>query len=152
MAKLMIGDIILFIFQKRFYLSDYPNVFVNLEADYYSKRGYGYGGEFRVATEESRTQIFAYSLWDFDPYLTDDYDKYRIDVPKGRYDFRIANVTHLTPRLDFRGVFEYSSDPYFVRDFFEGRYNADPNPATYASLEQQFDHFSASVVFPTAGE
>ncbi len=135
------------LFSKRFYLSDYPNVFVNLEGDFYSDRGFGYGGEFRVITEDSRTQIFAYSMWDRDPNLTGDYEDYRIEVPHGRYDFRITNITHLTPRLDFRGVFEYLSDPYFVHDFFSGRYNVDPNPATYASLEQQFDHFSAALYF-----
>ena len=132
---------------KRFRLYDYPGIFVNLEGDYYSARGFGYGGEVRISTEESRTQMLAYSLWDVNEYKTDDYYKYRIRVPKGRYDFRIANVTHLTPRLDFRGVFEKLSDPYFVRDFFEWRYNADPNPATYVSLEQQFDHFSAALYF-----
>ena len=132
---------------KRFYFLDYPSVFLNLEADIYEKRGFGYGGEIRVSSEESRTQILVYSMWDRDPFKSDDYYKYRIEVPHGRYDFRIANVTHLTPRLDFRGVFEYSSDPYFVRDFFEPRYNANPNPATYAALEQQFDHFSASLYF-----
>lgn len=128
---------------KRFTFLDYPYSSVKVMGDYYSKRGWGYGADAELVTEQSQTDIFAYALWDFDSNATDDYDKYRIRVPKYRYDFRIANVTHLTPRLDFRGVFEYSSDPYFVRDFFESRYNADPEPASYAALEQQFDHLSA---------
>ena len=52
-----------------------------------------------------------------------------------------------TPRLDFRGAFEYASDLYFVRDFFSDRYAANPQPATFAAFEQQFDHFSASIYF-----
>ena len=36
------------------------------------------------------------------------------------------------------------SDPYFTRDFFSSRYESDPQPATYAALEQEFDRFSLS--------
>lgn len=130
---------------KRFDFSEYPYASVKLLGDYYSKRGYGYGAKADFETDNSRTEIFGYGIWDFDPNKTDDYDKYRIRVPKGRYDFRISNVTHITPRLDFRGALEVISDPYFTRDFFSGRYNRNPQPATYMSLEQQFDHFSASL-------
>lgn len=129
---------------KNFVLSEYPQASVKLMADYYTKRGFGYGATSVIATEESRTEIFAYSIYDRDVYANDDYFLYRLKVPSARYDFRISNVTHITPRLDFRGVFEMSSDFYFTRDFFSSRYAADPQPATYAALEQQFDHFSAS--------
>ena len=107
-------------------------------------RGFGYGATSVISTEESRSEFFAYSSYDRDVYANDDYYRYRVSVPSARYDFRISNVTHITPRLDFRGVFELSSDLYFTRDFFDERYAADPQPATYAALEQQFDHFSAS--------
>ena len=129
---------------KNFVLSEYPYASVKLMADYYNDRGFGYGATSVIATEESRTEIFAYSIHDRDVYANDDYYLYRLKVPSDRYDFRISNVTHITPRLDFRGVFELSSDLYFTRDFFSSRYAADPEPATYAALEQQFDHFSAS--------
>lgn len=130
---------------KRFTFSDYPEFKVKLMADIYEKRGVGYGGTGRVTTEESSTEFFAYALRDRDRYETDDYYKYRIEVPKNRYNFRLSNITHITPRLDFRGVFEYSSDPYFRRDFFRERYENDPQPATYWALEQQFERFSAAV-------
>lgn len=130
---------------KRFVFNDYPEFKIKLMTDLYEKRGVGYGGSGKIATEESATEFFAYALRDRDRYETDDYDKYRIRVPKNRYNFRLSNITHITPRLDFRGVFEYSSDPYFRRDFFKSRYENDPQPATYWSLEQQFDRFSAAV-------
>lgn len=130
---------------KRFDFSEYPYASVKLFGDYYSKRGYGYGAGADFETENSRTEFFSYCIWDFDTNATDEYDKYRIDIPKGRYDFRISNVTHITPRLDFRGALEVLSDPYFTKDFFSGRYSSNPQPATYMSLEQQFDHFSASL-------
>ena len=103
---------------RRFQFLNYPHISVRALGDYYSKRGYGYGADALVVTEESKTDIFAYNLWDFDSNLTDNYDQYRIRIPKDRYDFRISNVTHITPRLDFRGVMEISSDPYSCATFF----------------------------------
>ncbi len=130
---------------KRFQLTEYPHSSIRVLGDYYSKRGFGYGAKAEVETDTSSTEIFGYGIWDFDSNENDNYDKYRIKIPKYRYNFRISNVTHITPRLDFRGVFDLMSDPYFTRDFFSSAYNANPQPATYMSLEQQFDHFSASL-------
>ena len=132
---------------KTFHLSDYPASKVILHADYYSKRGFGTGLSGSIQSEESRTNFIAYGIHDTHPFETEKYDFYRLRVPHDRYDFRISNITHITPRLDFRGAFEYSSDLYFVKDFFNDRYNADPHPATFAALEQQFDHFSASIYY-----
>jgi len=132
---------------KRFNLSEYPYSSVKLRGDWYSLRGIGYGAEGRFVTENSRTDLFAYGLYDIRPYETDDYDKYRLKVPHARFDLRLSNVTHITPYLDFRGVIEYSSDPYFTRDFFSTRFNTDAEPATFAALEQQFDYLTAALYF-----
>ena len=133
-----------FNFYRKIVFPEYPNFTAKLMFDFYTERGFGYGVEAKAVTPESRTDVFVYSIYDKDPYGTDDYDKYRHKVPNARYDFRISNVTHITPRLDFRGAFEWLSDPYVVKDYFAGRYGQNPQPATYAALEQQFDHFSLS--------
>ena len=130
---------------KPFKFGDYPAFKVKLMTDLYQKRGVGYGVSGNVATEESHTDFFWYALSDRDRYKSEDYYKYRIDVPKYRYNFRLTNITHITPRLDFRGKFEYSSDPYFRKDFFNERYENDPQPSTYLALEQQFDRLSAAL-------
>lgn len=132
---------------KRFRFSDYPASSVQLMGDWYSSRGFGYGANGFFNTENSRTDFFAYSIYDNHPYKGNDYKKYRLKVPSSRFDFRVSNVTHITPRLDFRGSFEFVNDYYFTRDFFNQRYSADPQPSTFAALEQQFDIFSASVYF-----
>ena len=132
---------------KRFTLWEYPYTSVKLRADWYSLRGVGYGAQGQFITENSRTDVFAYGLYDIRPYETDDYDKYRIRVPHARFDLRASNVTHITPYLDFRGVVEYASDPYFTRDFFSSRFYSDPEPATFAALEQQFDYLTAALYF-----
>ncbi|MBQ9787484.1 MAG: LPS-assembly protein LptD [Lentisphaeria bacterium] len=131
-------------FYRKIVFPEFPNITAKLMLDFYSDRGLGYGVEAKAVTPESRTDVFVYSIYDNDPYGSEDYDRYRQKVPNARYDFRISNVTHLTPRLDFRGAFDWLSDPYFTRDFFEDRYAQNPQPATYAALEQQFDRFSLS--------
>ena len=133
--------------RKRFWFYDYPSMSAQLMGDYYSLRGFGYGVNGHVKTEDSRTEFIAYSIHDNHPYKESDYHKYLLKVPSDRYNFRVSNVTHITPRLDFRGAFEYTSDYYFTKDFFSSRYSSDPQPSTYAALEQQFDIFSASVYF-----
>ena len=132
---------------KKFTFSEYPLSQVRIRADWYTLRGVGYGASGRFVTENSRTDFFAYGLYDIRPYESDDYDDYRLKVPHARFNLRLSNLTHITPRLDFRGVAEYSSDRYFVRDFFNDRFTGDPEPATFAALEQQFDHFTAAAYF-----
>jgi len=134
-------------FYKRFTFSDYPYASVKVRGDWYEKRGFGYGAIGEFGTEQSTTQFSVYSIYDTGRYRTDSYELYRLDVPYQRYNFNVNNITHITPRLDFRGNFDYSSDYYFRRDFLAGLYNADPRPATFMALEQQFDHFSAAVYF-----
>ena len=129
---------------KRFDFLDYPSISMRVMTDVYNHRGIGTGVRGDVTMQDSSTDFFAYVIRDGNRYRSDDYEDYRIHIPMARFDFKLSNVTHITPRLDFRGNIEYQSDPYFVRDFFEARYNQDPQPSTYAALEQQFDHFSAS--------
>ena len=90
---------------KTFKLTDYPAGTLRLHGDAYANRGFGFGMSGSVVSDQSRTDFFAYGLHDIRPYESDDYDDYRLRVPHSRYDFRISNITHITPRLDFRGAF-----------------------------------------------
>ncbi len=130
---------------KRFTPLDYPATTVRVKADFYERRGFGYGASVQSKTENSRTEIFAYSINDERPYLSSDADDYDISIPHQRYDFRISHLTHITPTLDFRGNFEIMSDEFINHDFFSNYYDANPQPVTFASLEKQFDLFSASI-------
>lgn len=135
-----------FLFSKRYKLTDSPYSSIRILADYYTARGFGYGADAEVLTEYSKTRIFGYSIYDINPYkTTEKTDLHRLTIPHGRYNFRINNVTHLTPRLDFRGQFQLLSDYYFLYDFFKAQYNNNPEPSTYAAFEYQFDRFTASV-------
>ena len=133
---------------RRFDIFDDPYTSVRLRADYYNLRGVGYGLDGQIAhTEESKTDFMAYSIFDLRPNESEDYDDYRLRVPHDRYVFRLSHLSHITPRLDFRAQFHWTSDYYFTKDFFSSIYNADPQPSTFLSLEQQFDHLSAGILF-----
>ena len=131
--------------RKKFNFNTYPGVSVSLMADWYEKRGFGFGTAATFNADKSRTEFFFYGIHDSEPTEGSDYDDYRLDVPSARYVFKLSNLTHITPRLDFRGNFSYASDRYVTRDFFPHWYDADPQPVTFAALEQQFDLFSASL-------
>ncbi|MBO5762738.1 MAG: hypothetical protein J6R85_02615, partial [Lentisphaeria bacterium] len=140
------GDWGIFIsLSKKYQLADYPDTTAKVYTDYYEYRGFGYGVRVRSNMENSKTELFAYGLYDKDRYESTDPRKYGIKIPYQRFDFRISNVTHITPTLDFRANLEWLSDEYFTDDFFHSHYSANPQPVTFAALEQQWEHATASV-------
>ena len=147
---------------KEFDIIEEPAVVrAGLIVDYYERRGFGLGTTVDVLTKNSKTEFFAYYIHDRDPYEFWSGDRGdvepgytskewfsrfgRYELPKDRYEFRLANLTHLTPRLDFRGVVDVLSDFNFLEDFFEARYDRDVQPPSYAALEYQGENFSATL-------
>lgn len=137
---------------KQFHLMDEPYLNSNLMLDFYSERGFGYGVGLDFRTPESSTELMFYGLRDWDRYKEWEDDDYiwspnnsRLSIPKYRYEFRIANLTHLMPNLDFRGQIDVISDYNFLKDFFPARYNSLLEPPSYASLEYQHERFTASL-------
>ena len=139
------------LFSKKFDLLEYPDTSVTLDLDWYTLRGVGYGAHSRVSTENSRTYISAYSIYDIRPYESSSDRPWRansdarLNIPHDRFDFWITHMTHITPRLDFRGQVEWMSDAYMLDDYFDNRAGALTEPASYAALEYQGDKFSASL-------
>lgn len=140
---------------KNFHILDEPYLNVNVLADFYEWRGFGYGTMVDFVTPESSTDLFFYGIRDKRPYrsfdhkhnLTGDWqiNDSRLAIPKNRYEFKLSNVTHITNRLDFRGQIDVISDYNFLNDFFSNRYRSELEPPTFLSLEQQFDRFTASI-------
>lgn len=139
---------------KQFHLMDEPYLSANLMLDFYSERGFAYGVGLDFKTAESSTEMMFYGLRDWHPYQEweDDDDKHkkwainnsRLEIPHYRYEFRIANLTHLLPNLDFRGQLDIISDYNFLNDYFSSRYKSDLEPPSFASLEYQHERFTAS--------
>lgn len=130
---------------KQINISEYPYAVANLMVDYYVKRGFGYGAEIDFATENSKTNIFAYGIYDIDPNEGVDLKDSRMSIPHFRYDVRLSNVTHITPTFDFRTHVEYLSDPYMQYDYFRVNYDNNPEPASYAALEKYFENATLSL-------
>jgi len=110
-----------------------------LMADYYSKRGPGGGVDFEANTENSYTNAFIYGVYDKE-FKDERIGRFKYD--SHRYDMYISNLTHITPRLDFRGHIELLSDQEMLHDFFKDREDRDPQPTSFVSLEYQFDRLS----------
>ncbi|MBE6367197.1 MAG: LPS-assembly protein LptD [Lentisphaerae bacterium] len=139
------------LFSKKFDLIDYPAVSLVLDLDWYSLRGIGYGAHSSIQTENSRTELVAYAIDDHRPYESSsdkpgraDSDA-RLNIPHDRFDFRITHMTHLTPRLDFRGQVEWMSDAYMLDDYFSDRASTMTEPPSYAALEYQGDRYSTAL-------
>ncbi len=130
--------------KKTFSLWDDPLIEASLYLDYYGIRGPGGGLDMTITTERSKTYGFMYGLYDQQPEKEAATDQ-RFDIGHGRYDLKLNNITHVTPRMDFRGQIEKLSDINFLYDFFQDRYDKDPQPPTFASLDYQFNRFTASV-------
>ena len=132
---------------RKFYFTDVPSSSVRILTDYFTDRGVGYGLRGRISADDSLTELQAYSIYDIHPFESEDYDDYRLRVPHDRYMFRLTHLTHVTPRLDFRAQFFWTSDYYFTKDFFADIYNSDTQPSTFAAIEHEFDNFSFGAIF-----
>lgn len=142
---------------KGFSILDTPLMQLNIApmVNYYSNRGLAYGGKVNFVTDNSRTEMFGIFMHDRKPYESFDYnytqrhyakEHARLKIPNQRYDFKITNLTHITPSLDFRGQFELLSDYQFLEDYYDTRYKENIQPPTYAALEYQMDRASAAVL------
>lgn len=141
---------------KSFDISDSPRSKGKVYGTWFSNRGFGYGAKVDVITAETKTKITGFSIYDIRPYEDHKSSKpgyksgtvqnKRLGIPHGRYDFRLSHLSHITPRLDLRGTLEVMSDYYMLDDFFYGRSTVDIEPATFASLEYQFNRASVAAM------
>ncbi len=139
---------------KNIQIMDEPYLNADLLFGYYEQRGFGYGINMDLMTPESVTELFFYGIKDKSPYeywnthsIPDNSwrkNNSRLEIPNYRYEFRLANLTHLTPRLDFRAQLDVISDYNFLNDYFTTRYDTILEPPTFLSLEQQFDRATVS--------
>lgn len=135
---------------RKFQISDDPFTTVSLDLDWYGLRGLGYGARTSINTATSKTYIGAYSIYDIRPYESSGTKPGgkgggRLDIPHERFDFQVTNMTHISPRLDFRGQIEWLSDAYMLEDYFQSRANTISEPASYAAFEYQANHFSSAI-------
>ncbi len=127
--------------------------------DYFSDRGFGKGVTNEYLGKDSYTEFLAYDLTkdkdrneSLPKYETDEaaakrtYAPLRFELPKDRNIFMLNHWKHINPRLDFRTSINKISDIKFMEDFFKGLDDENPQPASFAELDYQFDNASANIM------
>ncbi len=132
---------------RKFHLSDYPWIDTTILVDVFSERGVGFGNQTTAYTENSKSNLLFWGIYDTDPYRQygserDYLEDHLIEIPSFRYDVKFTNLSHITPNLDFRLAFEKVSDINFLDDYFRDRFANEYEVANYASIEYQDDYFS----------
>ena len=59
---------------------------------------------------------------------------------------QLKNISNITDRMSFRGNITKLSDYYFLYDFFDDIAEVNPQPASYGSLDYQFDNASVNLM------
>ena len=114
--------------------------------DFYSARGLALGNRTELYTKETQSDLFVYGLYDRAPMNNvPDTSRFR-PLPNFRYGLELRNISDLTDRMAFRGDLAKLSDLYFLYDYFNDIALTNPQPATYADLNYQFDHAAANIV------
>lgn len=123
------------------YVSEYLDGAVHLDGRY--RRGGGIGPDFNWHLPRAGDGTFKYYyLHDWEPGVSS--ADAPIDPDRQRIWF--GHQTALTSNLTVKGVARWQSDPYIVRDFFESEYQQNPQPTTFAEVQQRWPNFTLNVL------
>jgi len=125
-------------------LQETPGVESTLSLDYFSKRGVGTGAQIEYNKEDFFGYINGYVIHDSgeDRLGRDDFRK-DIEPPRklrGRFNFQHRHYLPYNWQLS-AGV-DYSSDEYFVEQFYRGQYNSGASRDTYLHLKRLQDNWA----------
>lgn len=119
------------------------NLETSVRLDLRQKRGVGTGLDLRSNLGRLGTN-------DLSTYFTYDNESgtnsIGEDINPHRWRVRLGHAAFLRTNLTFRGLLRAQSDEYVVRDFFEREYREDPQPQSYANLNQLWPNFSLDVL------
>ncbi len=127
-----------------------PHVRATTRLDYRSKRGFGYGQDFkwRVPDNSVRGNFRSYYTSDDKPIQGTRQKEERPGlVDSDRYRVGLSHVQMFTPRdyLILEG--DYLSDPFVLEDFFDSEFRRKIQPENRASLTHRGDNFTAGLLF-----
>lgn len=123
------------------YWSEQLSGAVNL--DWRQKRGLAGGPDFMWSLDRFGAGNFRYYYArDKDPGL-DDLGR-PIDKERDRLQF--SHRINLRTNLTVKGSFNYQSDPFILRDFFEDEYRENIQPKTFLEVEQLWPNFTLDVL------
>lgn len=119
------------------------NLSGSLDANYYQKRGIGYGPELRYNAGPVGTGSFQYfNLDDREPGL----DPFGNPIRSDRHQLTFTHDVTLRTNLTAKVVVRDLSDPYIMRDFFENEYRKNVQPSSFAEVNQLWPNFSLNLL------
>ncbi|MBU6401023.1 MAG: LPS assembly protein LptD [Verrucomicrobia bacterium] len=111
--------------------------------DYMERRGVGGGPEVRYDLGAAGQGSFeAYYLRDHGTGL----DQSTVPLPDNRQRFTFTHQLTIRTNLTATVVVREQSDPYMIRDFFEGEYINDVQPNSFAEVNKLWPNFSLDVL------
>ena len=114
--------------------------------DYYGRRGWALGNQTELFTKDTKTEFFIYGQVDGNHNWQVPTDSRFGQLNPFRYALTLKNISNITDRMAFRGQLAKLSDMYYLYDFFNNIALVDPQPATYGSVDYQFDRASVNLM------
>jgi LPS-assembly protein len=114
-----------------------------LDLDGYQKRGVGLGpvADYNLG-QWGQGSLAGYYIHDLDPNA----DLSEPGVQSDRYRIAFSHRATLRTNLTATVVMEKQSDPYITRDFFETEYRENPQPKSFAEVNQHWSNFSLDLL------
>jgi lipopolysaccharide assembly outer membrane protein LptD (OstA) len=119
------------------------NLETSVRLDLRQKRGVGTGLDLRSQLGGAGTNdLSTYFTYDFEPGT----NALGQDLNPHRWRVRYGHTAFLRTNLTFRGQLNAQSDEFVVRDFFERQYRENPQPQSFANLNQRWSNFTLDVL------
>lgn len=106
--------------------------------DLRQKRGIGFGPDFHYdAGKFGHGDLETYYVSDDEP--GDDFTGKPLPSDRGRVKF--SHIATPQTNLTYKGVINYQSDPFIVRDFFESEYRENVQPRSFIEVNRFWDNW-----------
>ncbi|MGI8965371.1 MAG: hypothetical protein ACR2H1_04695, partial [Limisphaerales bacterium] len=110
-----------------------------LHLDLRQRRGLAGGPDFNYNLGRLGQGSFQYY---FAKDLAPEVERNPLPVDENRQRLKFSHQATLRTNLTAKAVVAYQSDPYIVRDFFEGEYRQNVQPNTFAEVNQLWPNFA----------
>lgn len=126
-----------------YHWAPFTNLETSVRLDLRQKRGVGTGLDLSSQLGALGTNdLTTYFTYDFEPGT----NSIGQDLNPHRWRVRYGHSAFLRTNLTFRGQLNAQSDEFVTRDFFERQYRENPQPQSFANLNQRWSNFTLDVL------
>jgi LPS-assembly protein len=119
------------------------NVSAGINLDLYQKRGFGLGPDLTWKIPRWGDGEFRYYYINDNEPRTDPDDR---PIREDRHRLNFSHRATLRPNLTAKVVAREQSDPYIIRDFFEGEYRQNTQPNSFLEINQTWSNWSLDLL------